>query len=151
MAANYSIYAIPAFWLLSLLPHNYAIHTITSANNGKWDNANPRSSNWGATIRAQVPAASVARYERAEAAHKNGMENLPLFCTAVVLGNMAGLEARTLNAVSGLVLGLRVVYNVWYVANSDVRKSYIRTGIWLASVLSYFYLIVKAGNVLSKL
>lgn len=132
-----------------MIPHNYAISIITSANNGNWDNSNPRSSNWDAAIKAKVPAEVFGRYERAGAAHSNGMENLPLFCTAVVLGNMAGLEARTLNAVAGLVLGLRAVYTWWYVVNSDMKKSYIRTPIWAASVLSCFYLIVKAGNVLS--
>ncbi|MCJ1431158.1 hypothetical protein MMC27_000509 [Xylographa pallens] len=149
MSTNYSIYAIPAFWLLALLPHNYAIYTITAANNGQWDNSNPRSSTWDKKLQAAVPAACFRRYERAEAAHKNGMENLALFATAVVLGNMAALEAGTLNTVAGAVLALRALYTIVYVTVGDSRKSYARTGIWAASVGCCFYLIVKAGNVLA--
>lgn len=33
------------------------------------------------------------RYERAEAAHANGMENAPFFIGAVLAGNFAGLDA----------------------------------------------------------
>ncbi|MCJ1379354.1 hypothetical protein MMC17_002455 [Xylographa soralifera] len=149
MPTNFSIYAIPAFWLLALLPHNYAIYTIKSANNGKWDNSNPRSSNWDKNIQSTVPAECFRRYERATAAHKNGMENLALFATAIVLGNMAGLEAATLNTMAGAVLALRAVYNVVYVTVGDTRKSFARTGVWAASVGCCFYLIIKAGNVLA--
>ncbi|MCJ1290238.1 hypothetical protein MMC34_001774 [Xylographa carneopallida] len=149
MTTNYSIYAIPAFWLLSLLPHNYAIYTITAANNGNWDNSNPRSSNWDKKLQSTVPAECFKRYERAEAAHKNGMENLALFATAIVLGNMAALESETLNTMAGAVLALRSLYNVVYVTVGDPRKSFARTGIWAASVGCCFYLIVRAGNFLA--
>jgi hypothetical protein len=39
---NLSMFAIPAYWLC-MLPHNYAI--IRKADNGRWDNSNPRSTN----------------------------------------------------------------------------------------------------------
>jgi uncharacterized MAPEG superfamily protein len=42
-----------------------------------------------------VPAATYARFERAEAAHKNAMENAPFFIGAVIAGNMAGVGAGT--------------------------------------------------------
>ncbi|MCJ1281201.1 hypothetical protein MMC26_000519 [Xylographa opegraphella] len=149
MPTNYSIYAIPAFWLLSLLPHNYAVYTITAANNGKWDNANPRSSAWDKQLQATVPAACYERYERAEAAHKNGMENLALFATAIVLGNMAALDVGKLNSVAAEVLALRALYNVVYVTVGDARMSFARTAIWAVSVGCCFYLIVQAGHVLA--
>jgi uncharacterized MAPEG superfamily protein len=40
-----------------------------------------------------VPAATFATFERAEAAHKNAMENAPFFVGAVVGGNLAGVGA----------------------------------------------------------
>src|SRR5437762_10852184 len=95
---NYSIYMIPAYYLLAQLPHSLAISTIRSANNGRWDNTNPRSTQWIDTLAKSVPAAVFAKYERCEAAHKNLMENMALFTTAVVLGNIAGLPAGMLNA-----------------------------------------------------
>ena len=43
--------------------------------------------------RKTTPAALFARYERAEAAHRNGMENAPFFIGAMLAGNWAGLSA----------------------------------------------------------
>jgi hypothetical protein len=42
-----------------------------------------------------VPAECYAKFERAEAAHKNSMENAPFFVGAVLAGNMVGLSACT--------------------------------------------------------
>ncbi|KAI9829318.1 MAG: hypothetical protein M1819_006381 [Sarea resinae] len=145
---NYSIYAIPAYWVLSVLPHNYAIRTIKAANNGRWDNSNPRSSNWNASVQKSVPAATFARYERAEAAHKNGFENLPVFVGAVILGNMAKLPPATLNAVTGAYLVSRIVYTLAYINVEQRKYSLARTGIYLSGIFMCMYLIVRAGNVL---
>jgi uncharacterized MAPEG superfamily protein len=40
-----------------------------------------------------------ARFERAEAAHANGLENAPLFIGAVLAGNVAGLESCEFDSV----------------------------------------------------
>jgi len=146
--SNYSVYSIPVYYVLSILPHSYAISLITAANNGKWDNSSPRSSSYASTIQKSVPAACFAKYERAESAHKNGMENLAVFATAVVLGNLAKLPSEKLNAVTGLFLALRVAYTVAYVQISDHKKSFVRTGLWASGVACCMYLIVSAGNVL---
>lgn len=60
------------------------------ANNGHWDNTNPRNTSY---LEGKVPKEALARYERAEAAHLNGMESAPFFIGAVLAGNFAGLEA----------------------------------------------------------
>ena len=60
------------------------------ANNGHWDNTNPRNTSY---LEGKVPKEALARYERAEAAHLNGMESAPFFVGAVLAGNFAGLEA----------------------------------------------------------
>ncbi|PVH74528.1 hypothetical protein DL98DRAFT_519168 [Cadophora sp. DSE1049] len=39
--ANPSMFAIPAYWLLCMLPHNYTIAIMRKANNGRWDNIIP--------------------------------------------------------------------------------------------------------------
>lgn len=44
-----------------------------------------------------MPKEALARYERAEAAHLNGMESAPFFVGAVLAGNFAGLEACKLS------------------------------------------------------
>jgi uncharacterized MAPEG superfamily protein len=130
MAPNLSLFAIPAYWILTMLPHNYAIAIMRKANNGRWNNASPRSSKWDATLRESTPADVYARYERAEAAHKNGMENFPIFAGAILAGNIAKLDTLTLNAFVAAYLCSRVAYTVIYVSVNSHRYSLYRTAIW---------------------
>lgn len=59
---NLSIYAIPVYYILSLVPHSYGLNLIMSTKNGRWDNANPRSPKTQAAAEKSVPAATFARY-----------------------------------------------------------------------------------------
>jgi uncharacterized MAPEG superfamily protein len=54
---------------------------------------------------------------RAEGAQQNGFENVGLFASAVVAGNIAGLDNRTLNILSSGYLASRAVYNYIYINN----------------------------------
>jgi hypothetical protein len=71
---NLSILAIPAYYILSLLPHGYALNVATQGQLIKWDNRNPRSSDLKAKLKERLPAKEFAKYERLEACHANGME-----------------------------------------------------------------------------
>ncbi|MCJ1481793.1 hypothetical protein MMC06_001952 [Schaereria dolodes] len=148
--SNYSIYAIPLYFILALLPHSYAIALIKGASNGRWDNANPRAPGTHARIRQRVPVAVLARFERAEAAHQNGMENLAVFAVAVVLGNMAGLGTEMLNGVAAAVVLLRAGYNVVYVCVAGNRWSYARTGLWALMTGLCLWEMMAAGNALRE-
>lgn len=108
MASNYSFYSIPVYWFLALVPHAYAVRfnplqtteyssidswqvaVAKKANKGFWDNTNPRNTGY---LEKNIPKEALAKYERAEAAHANGMENAPYFIGAVLAGNLAGLDA----------------------------------------------------------
>jgi len=147
--ANLSFFAIPAYWVLTLVPHNYAIAIMKKANNGRWNNSSPRSSKWDATLRESTPAEVYGRYERAEAAHKNGMENLALFVGAVLAGNIAKLDSFTLNAFVVTYLCLRVVYTFIYINVSSHRYSFYRTAIWLVSTLMCLGIFVAGGFALA--
>jgi len=149
-STNYSLYAIPAYFALAQLPHAYAVGTIKAANNGRWDNSNPRSSTYNDKVQKSVPAAVFGRYERSVAAHKNGMENLAFFTAAVVLGNMAQLPASTLNTVAGAYLALRAVYNIVYIQTTSNKYSYVRTGIWFCSIGLCMYQLIRAANVFAS-
>ena len=46
---------------------------MKKANNNKWNNANPRGTQTDERYKKSVPAEIYAKYERSEAAHKNGM------------------------------------------------------------------------------
>ena len=65
---------------------------ILKSNKAMIDNANPRGTVVNAKIQKAIPADVYARWERAESAHKNLLENSPLFIGAVIVGNFAGLD-----------------------------------------------------------
>jgi uncharacterized MAPEG superfamily protein len=102
---------------------------MKKANNGRWNNSNPRSSKGDAILREPTPAEVYGRYERAEAAHKNGMENLPVFVGAVLAGNIANVNTSTLNAFVVSYLCLHLAYTVVYISVSSHRFSLFRTAI----------------------
>ncbi|ORY13688.1 hypothetical protein BCR34DRAFT_480590 [Clohesyomyces aquaticus] len=148
-AYNTSILAIPAYHVLSFLPHAYAAWVATKGNLVKWDNRNPRSTELHATLKEKLDAETYARYERAEACHANGMENLPLFATTVILGNLAGLKKDGLHGMTGFVsiyLGLRLAYTGVYLSTDTQGPTYIRSGIWIASVVLCFRVIADAAK-----
>lgn len=145
---NYSIYALPAFYVLALLPQFYSTILINKATNGRFDYLNPRGASSVSAYQISTDAATFAKYERARAAHNNALENLPLFFTAVICANMAGLDINTVNAVSASFLALRTAHALVYVFVVDRKLSLARTPIWMSSVGCCLYLLVKAGNVL---
>lgn len=71
---NLSILAIPAYYVLSVLPHSYALNVATGGQITKWDNRNPRSSTLKSKLKDRLSAEEFAKYERLEACHANGME-----------------------------------------------------------------------------
>jgi uncharacterized MAPEG superfamily protein len=145
MPTNLSFFAVPVYWLLTMLPHTYAVLIARSANNGRWNNVSPRSSTWDETLRKSTPKEIYARYERGEAAHKNGMENLPLFVGAILAGNFAKLETRTLNLFVVLFLLIRILYTIFYVSISSHRLSYLRSSTWFMGAALCMGIFVKAG------
>ncbi|OCK82655.1 hypothetical protein K432DRAFT_380267 [Lepidopterella palustris CBS 459.81] len=89
-AHNPSILAIPVYLLLSFILHLYAIYIATNGKPLNWDNGNPRSTTLYSNLQ-ELPD-TFAAYEHAEACHANGMENLPLFVSAGILGNMGSRQ-----------------------------------------------------------
>jgi len=145
---NYSIYALPAFFVIALAPQAYSTAFINRATNNRFDNANPRGQSSQQVYQKSTDAATWAKYERARAAHSNAMENLPLFFAAVICANMAGLDTGLVNGVCAAFLGLRAAHSVVYVMVADQKVSSLRSMIWMASAGCCLYLMVKAGNVL---
>ncbi|KAF2192445.1 hypothetical protein K469DRAFT_735448 [Zopfia rhizophila CBS 207.26] len=149
MVLNFSIYSIPVYWVMGLWPHIHGVRLIKKANNKKWDNCNPRGVDTAAKYQKSVPAEVFAKFERAEAAHKNMMENAPLFIGAVIAGNIAGLPASTLNAATGVYLALRIVYIGLYIKVTRQKYSYLRTTTWFIFTAVLFGLFIKASNKLA--
>jgi predicted nucleic acid-binding Zn-ribbon protein len=69
---NPSILAIPAYLVLSIIPHSYALNVATRGELTKWDNRNPRSTTMKAKLKERLDDETYAKYERLEACHANG-------------------------------------------------------------------------------
>lgn len=149
--SNLSLLAIPAYYLLSNIPHGYALNVATNGRPLEWDNRCPRSTKLKAELQSKLSEEQYARYERAEACSANLYENLPLFASAVIVGNMVGLKKEGwggLNAFVGAYLGLRAAYTLAYIGIGDNKMSYIRTGLWVASFSLCFRVFRLAARAL---
>jgi hypothetical protein len=104
---NLSILAIPAYYILSVLPHSYALSVATQGNLSKWDNRNPRSSELKAKLKERLPAEEFAKYERLEACHANGMEVSP--CVPAIV------ESELINCRTCLYLLQQSFWATWLV------------------------------------
>ncbi|KAF2028658.1 hypothetical protein EK21DRAFT_113672 [Setomelanomma holmii] len=139
---NFSLYAIPAAWLLSIAPHFYA------ASLGKFDNKNPRTYTSDTEADQSIDKATKAKIIRAEGAQQNGFENIGLFAAAVVIGNVAKLPNSTLNTLSAAYLASRVVYNGLYIAGTSDMLSNARSVTFLTGVGIIWTFFIQSGNVL---
>lgn len=142
---HYALLSIPAMWLTALYPHARAVSLIKNANNNKWDNVNSKGSAWSATLQKSVPTEVLARYERAEAAHRNGLENLPFFGLAVLCAEWAGVPETTVGVSAWAFVASRLVYNALYLNTTDLKKSFARSGVWGVSTLICLSLFVQAA------
>lgn len=93
-----------------------------------------------------MPPDAYAKYERSEAAHANGMENLPLFATAMILGNIANLPQDELTKTAGTYLALRALYFINYIMTKKQEYTVIRTGLWVGSVALCLRTMIQAAK-----
>jgi uncharacterized MAPEG superfamily protein len=150
---NLSILAIPAYYTLAFLPHAYAINVATNTKPLTWDNSAPRSPAAKAAIKEKISEEQYGRYERAEAASANAYENLPLFASAVIVANAAGLKRDGpfgLDAFIGAWFGARILHTLSYILITDPTTSFLRTGIWASSVGLCFGVFGQAARVLNR-
>jgi len=154
---NLSILAIPAYYTLAFLPHAYAINVATNNKPLTWDNSAPRcaprSSASKAAIKEKISEEQYGRYERAEAASANAYENLPLFASAVIVANAAGLKRDRpfgLDAFVGAWFGARILHTLSYILITDPKTSFLRTGIWATCVGLCFSVFGQAARVLNR-
>lgn len=140
---NYTLLAIPAMWVTALAPHAYAMGYIKKHNNGRFDNSNSKGSAFNSKLQTTIPADVLARYERAESAHRNGLENLPFFAAGVLAATWAGVDVSW---GAWAYVGIRVLYNYIYVNVSTTRrKAFARTGIWALGSLVCVSFYVRAA------
>lgn len=142
-----AILSIPAYYILSLLPHAYASSLVNNPSR----NISPRSSKTTSTLEQKLGPTLFARWERAEAAHQNSLENLPLFAAAVLAGVLAekvGNADVGTSTFAGLWLAVRSLYVVLYVTTTTTQYSFLRSGTWFAGVVLAFRQLWKSAVVL---
>lgn len=142
-----SLLAIPAFHLLSILPHSLALYT---ASPSAIDNRNPRASLRAASLKERLTPAQFERVQRLEACHSNSMENLPIFMAAVLAGHVAGLPRGEMSTFAGAFLGLRVLYAFLYVGAKTQAVSVGRSLVWMGSVGLCWRVFIRAARELGK-
>ncbi|THW23022.1 hypothetical protein D6D23_05805 [Aureobasidium pullulans] len=147
---DYSLLAIPVYTIMAIIPHAYAISTVSKQT--QWSNANGRGESNVQHLKKTLPAAVLATYERAEAAHKNSFESMPLFIAATLSGVFAEKLTRTDvgNAqFSAVFLGIRALYTILYINTSSEKYSHARSLTWTAGLALCFYQIYKAAVALA--
>ncbi|KAF2842234.1 hypothetical protein M501DRAFT_998491 [Patellaria atrata CBS 101060] len=147
-SANLSILGLPIYWGLALLPKFYATNLASQGNPASVDNRNPKGTDYRPRLAQRLGPSLYTRWERAEAAHGNMLENFPLFAAAVIAGNLANLDG--VDTFVQVYLALRVVYVVSYITTTTNSYSYIRTGLWFSSVIIAFRTLTQAAFALGK-
>lgn len=142
---NLSLYAIPAAWVVAIVPRFYAIVAYKQSTKKDLDGKAPRDWPLQLANNQALDAKAKGRIMRAESAQSNGLENIGLFAAAVVAGNVAGLPANTLNTLSFSYVASRIVYNYIYINNDDIPVA-ARTATFFAGLGCVFTLFIKAGN-----
>ncbi|KAJ4415141.1 hypothetical protein N0V82_007511 [Gnomoniopsis sp. IMI 355080] len=144
LTRNYSLYTIPAAWVVAIAPHFYA----ASLGGKTFDNRSPRTYTSSLKDTQSLDAATKQRIIRAEGAQQNGFENVGLFAAAVVAANIAKVDNWTLNALSGGYLVSRVLYNLVYINNESESMANARSATFLSGIGMIFTLFIKSGNAL---
>lgn len=147
---NPSILSIPAYFILAMLPHGWAINVASQGKLSTWDNRNPRNTDLKAKLKARLPPETYAKYERLEACHANSMESFPLFTAAIVLGNVAGLGKEELTRFAAWFLVVRTVYMLVYAAHRTQGMALARTGVWYVGIGLCFKTILQAARAMSR-
>ncbi|KAG0043101.1 hypothetical protein BGZ83_011825 [Gryganskiella cystojenkinii] len=142
--------AYPHFPLLSLpiaagiayAPHFIRALIVIQATK-KWNNVSPRGQL--EKVEARMTKSAWAMAKRAEGAHSNGMETLPVFYGAVLAALHAGVAKDTVNFYAGLFLAARALYNIVYIFNTTQITALARSGIWATSLFACLKLFLAAA------
>lgn len=164
MAPNLALISIPAYYVLAMVPHAYALRVATQGEFGKHENQNPRGASTIEGLRQKLSPEDFAKYERSEAAHKNNVENLPLYVAAVFAGLLAeqatkGTVGKTYVSSSiptGLTrfiyswFAIRILHNVAYITTTTKQWSHLRSVAWMIGTGLAFQQIWQAATTLGS-
>ncbi|GAA5973606.1 hypothetical protein JCM11641_007145 [Rhodosporidiobolus odoratus] len=148
---NYSLYSVPAVWLVGIGVHWQAIFLSKSSKEiPEFDNVSPRQFVVRMSELART-SKDAAKFLRIEAAQQNIFENLGWYAAAIVAGNIARLPVKTLNTIAASYVASRLLYSVLYANTTSAKYAALRSVTFLSSVGLTFTTFIKAGNALNRL
>ncbi|WVW84216.1 hypothetical protein I302_106246 [Kwoniella bestiolae CBS 10118] len=145
---NFSLYAVPAAWVVAMVPHFYAISLYNSEKapgSADWDNRAPKK-NIANIKEGKLSPEAQGKFLRAEAAQENAFQNLPLFAAAILAGNFAKLSPSTLNTTAAVYIVSRIAYTLVYINNTTAFAANLRSVTFLTGIATWMSLFVRAGN-----
>jgi uncharacterized MAPEG superfamily protein len=80
------------------------------------------------------------------------MENLPIFATAIILGNMAGLKKEGISGLNGfaaIFLAVRAIYTATYANHTAQGLTWLRTGLYFTGFSLCLRIMVKSAKALN--
>lgn len=142
-----SLYSIPVVWYTTFYPNFLKFKLID--NTIGYNNVQPRSNLTRAVENKGIPPKIAAKLQRMEGAHLNGNEAFPLWTSAIIVANLAGLDNAFLNKVSLAYIITRVLFNQVYINHESSSASWMRTAIFFVSVSMPMTLLIKGANKIS--
>ncbi|KAF9200635.1 hypothetical protein BGZ49_009130 [Haplosporangium sp. Z 27] len=139
---NFPLLSLPVAAGVAYAPHFIRALIVINATK-RWNNVSPRGQLEKIETRMTKDAWAMAK--RAEGAHVNGLETLPLFYGAVLAALHAGVDKDTVSYYSSFFIISRIIYTAVYILNTNQISALARTGVWSASVFACLKLFLAAA------
>ncbi|KAF9995662.1 hypothetical protein BGZ80_011065 [Entomortierella chlamydospora] len=139
---NLPLLSLPVAAGIAYAPHFIRALIVINATK-RWNNVSPRGQL--EKVETRMTKAAWAMAKRAEGAHMNGLETLPVFYGAVLAALHAGVDKDTVNFYSGFFVISRVIFNIVYILNTNQITALTRTGIWSAGMIACLKLFLAAA------
>ena len=107
-AASLALTRITYAWGLAIVPHALKL-VMLGVSGYKWDNRIGRANMAKDSKDYRISPQALARAKRADMAHANGNESVPLFGIAVLAATTAGVDAGAIDLWTKAYLALRCV------------------------------------------
>jgi uncharacterized MAPEG superfamily protein len=92
--------------------------------------------------RGNKPTSDAGFVKRAEDAHANCLENLPIFAV-IVLAAYASGKVAAISAIAPCVLYARIAQSCCHLIATNKPLVFLRAGFWLAQMLLFFLMLAR--------
>ncbi|KAG0246248.1 hypothetical protein B0O80DRAFT_439306 [Mortierella sp. GBAus27b] len=139
---NFPLLSLPIAAGIAYAPHFIRALIVVNATK-RWNNVSPRGQL--EKVETRMTKAAWAMAKRAEGAHINGLETLPIYYGAILAALQAGVPKDTINYYASFFLIARVVFNAVYILNNSQLTALVRTAVWTSSIGACVKLFLAAA------